>query len=148
VAGGPQKGGEAAYLAELRHRAVKLGVGDRVRFLGQRSDVPRLLAASDILCQPNTAPEPFGIAFVEALYVGRPVVTADLGGGREIIDPECGLLVPPNDPEAVAVALGGLVENQGRRQALGAAGPSRAATLCDPARQLGKIAALLREVAA
>jgi glycosyltransferase involved in cell wall biosynthesis len=144
IAGGPQKVGEAEYLAELQGQASALGLEGRVRFLGQRGDVARLLAGADVLCQPNTGPEPFGIAFVEALYAGRPVVTADLGGGREVIDSRCGVLVPPNDLEAVTAALAELIADPARRTALSAAAPARAAELCDPHRQLGKLAELLR----
>jgi len=75
IAGGAQRPHEAEYLRELEEQAQKMGIAERVRFLGQRADVPRLLAAADIHCQPNTGPEPFGIAFVEALYAGLPVVT-------------------------------------------------------------------------
>jgi glycosyltransferase involved in cell wall biosynthesis len=49
-----------------------LRIADRVRFAGQRDDVPRLLAAADLHCQPNSSPEPFGVAFVEALAAGLP----------------------------------------------------------------------------
>ncbi|MDY3558313.1 glycosyltransferase family 4 protein [Gemmata sp. JC673] len=146
VAGGAQKAGEAEYLAELSARAAELGIADRVRFLGQRSDVPRLLAAADVLCQPNSGPEPFGIAFVEALYAGRPVVTSDLGGGREVVDPSCGVLVPPGEPAAVAAALAELISDPARRAALGAGGPKRAEALCAPARQLDRVANLLQKV--
>jgi glycosyltransferase involved in cell wall biosynthesis len=144
IAGGPQKVGEAEYLAELRRRAGALGIEGRVRFLGQRRDVARLLGGADVLCQPNTGPESFGIAFVEALYAGRPVVTVDVGGGREIIDSRCGVLVPPNDSGAVAAALAELIADPVRRSALSAAAPARAAELCDPHRQLGRLAELLR----
>src|SRR5207244_2005466 len=89
VAGGPQKAGEAEFLAELKAAAVANGVADRVRFLGQRSDVPRLMAAADVYCQPNTGPEPFGLSFVEALYAGLPVVTSGFGGASEIVTGEC-----------------------------------------------------------
>src|SRR5262249_49606163 len=95
IAGGPQLPGEDAYLAELRQPSDRLGVTGRVRWLGQRSDVPSLLAAADIHCQPNTGPEPFGIAFIEALYAGLPVVTTAIGGPMEIINDTCGVLVAP-----------------------------------------------------
>jgi glycosyltransferase involved in cell wall biosynthesis len=121
--------------------AGRLGVADRVRFAGQREDVPRLLAAADIFCQPNTRPEPFGIAFVEALLAGLPVVTTDLGGAREIVDDSCGVRVPAGDARALAQALRRLMEEPRLRERLGRAGPARARQLCDPARQLG----LLRE---
>jgi len=143
-AGGAQKEGEAEYLAELIHLAEQFGVADRVRFLGQRADVPRLMAAADIYCQPNTGPEPFGISFVEALAARLPVVTADHGGGAEIVTAECGVLAPPGDVDAVAQALAKLIRDPDHRRALGAAGPARATELCDPARQLNKQAAALR----
>ena len=74
LAGGVQKSGEGRFLNELRSIAERVGIADRVRFLGQRADVPRLMAAADVLCQPNTGPEPFGIVLVEALvrsFAGR-----------------------------------------------------------------------------
>jgi len=146
LAGGVQKAGEGQFLAELRSAAVRAGIADRVRFLGQRADVPRLMAAADIFCQPNTGPEPFGFVLVEALHAGLPVVTSDFGGATEIVDSTCGVLTKPGDPEAVAAALRSLIQDPSRRRVLGAAGPSRAESLCDPARQLNAAAALLRPV--
>lgn len=148
LAGGEQKAGESDYMAELRSSVERAGIADRVRFLGQRSDVPRLMAAADIFCQPNSGPEPFGIVFVEALYAGLPVVTSGFGGAVEIVDSTCGILTEPGDARAVAAALRDLIEDAPRRRALGAAGPARAESLCDPARQLNAAAALLQQVGA
>ncbi len=142
-AGGPQKPGEAEYLGELKAAVARLGVADRVRFLGQRADVSRLAAAADVYCQPNTGPEPFGISFVEALHAGLPVVTSNCGGAAEIVTPDCGVLVPPGDAAAVAAALGGLLTDPGRRAALSAAGPPRAADRCDPGRQTVRLGAAI-----
>jgi glycosyltransferase involved in cell wall biosynthesis len=139
LAGGAQRPHEEAYLQELQESVNRYGVSDRVRFLGQRSDVPELLAAADVHCQPNTGPEPFGIAFIEALYAGLPVVTTALGGALEIVDETCGVLVPPADPAALAEALGQLILDAGQRARLGVAGPTRARHLCDPARQLARV---------
>ena len=121
----------------------RLVLSDRVCFLGQRRDVPRLLAAADIHCQPNTGPEPFGIAFIEALYAGLPVVTTALGGALEIVDQTCGILVPPGDEAALADAIVGLIHDSGRRQQLGAHGPARADALCNPARSMQRLAAIV-----
>ena len=129
-------------MAELRTAANRAGIADRVRFLGQRADVPRLMAAADVFCQPNIGPEPFGIVFVEALYAGLPVVTSGFGGATEIVDKTCGVLTTPGDAEALAAALRSLIQDPSRRQTLGAAGPGRARSLCDPARQLNAAAAL------
>ncbi|MFO0850421.1 MAG: glycosyltransferase family 4 protein [Gemmataceae bacterium] len=142
--GAPQRPAESAYQAEVRAAAGRAGVADRVRFVGWQPDLGAVLAAADVYCQPNTAPEPFGIALVEALYAGLPVVASDEAGPREIIAPECGILAPPGDVAAVADALAGLIRDPARRRALGRAGPPRARALCDPATQLGKLAAALR----
>jgi glycosyltransferase involved in cell wall biosynthesis len=146
LAGGVQKGGEGQFLDELRSAAEQTGIANRVRFLGQRADVPRLMAAADVFCQPNTGPEPFGIVLVEALYAGLPVVTSGFGGAAEIVDRTCGVLTTPGDPESVATALRTLIQDPSRRLALGAAGPRRAELLCDPARQLNAASDLLRPI--
>jgi glycosyltransferase involved in cell wall biosynthesis len=136
IVGGAQRPQEARYLEALRAEAGALGLGPRVNFLGQRGDAARLLAAADIYCQPNTGPEPFGITFVEALYAGLPVMTTAIGGALEIVDGSCGILVAPDDPAALAAALGRLIEDRELCARLGAAGPARAAALCDPRGQL------------
>jgi glycosyltransferase involved in cell wall biosynthesis len=144
LAGGAQKVGEGQFLSELRSIVERVGVADRVRFLGQRPDVPRLMAAADVFCQPNSGPEPFGIVLVEALYAGLPVVTSGFGGAAEIVDPTCGVLTRPGDTEGVAAALLSLIQDPSRRSVLAAAGPARAESLCDPARQLNAVVSLLR----
>ena len=147
LAGGAQRPHEQAYLQGLHEAVAAAGIADRVRFLGQRSDVPRLLAAADIHCQPNAGPEPFGITFVEALYAGLPVVSTRMGGALEIVTEACGVLVPPADPTALAEALDGLIADPAARARLGSAGPARAAELCDPASVLGRLRGLLASVA-
>jgi len=139
IAGGAQRPQELSYLNSLKKAAATLGIEDRVMFLGQRSDVPRILAAADIHCQPNTGAEPFGITFIEALYAGIPVVTTAMGGAQEIVDDSCGILVPPNDPQALAASLRQLIQDSALRRRLGAAGPARARHLCNPAAQLQKL---------
>jgi glycosyltransferase involved in cell wall biosynthesis len=147
IAGGAQRPHELSYLDRLRDQAQAAGIGERVRFLGQRSDVPDLLAAADIHCQPNLGPEPFGIAFVEALYAGLPVVSTRMGGAAEIVSEDCGRLVPPDDAPALAEALGALIDDPSARARLGAAGPARARALCDPALALGRLHDLLAGLA-
>lgn len=144
LVGGAQRPAERRYVEQLEEEARALGVTSRVRFLGQRDDVPRLLAACDIHCQPNAEPEPFGIVFVEALLAGLPTVTFDLGGPREIVTPETGFLVS-SDAE-LGAALERLVTEPELRQRLGAAGPARARVLCDPATRLRELATVLARV--
>ncbi|HEV2148457.1 MAG TPA: glycosyltransferase, partial [Longimicrobiaceae bacterium] len=119
LVGGAQRPEEAVYRGELEALARRLGIADRVRFAGQRSDVPRILAAADVHCQPNLGPEPFGIAFVEALLAGLPSVTTALGGATEIVDDACGALVPPGDADALAAALRALIVDPAARRQRG-----------------------------
>jgi glycosyltransferase involved in cell wall biosynthesis len=148
VVGGAQRGSEIAYRADLERMAARIGIQDRVRFVGQRRDVPRILRAADIHCQPNIGPEPFGIAFVEALYAGIPVVTTAMGGAKEIIDTSCGVLTEPGDADALAMALRELVVDPVLRRRLGAAGPARAARLCDPDTQVRRLSAAIASLGA
>ncbi len=132
MVGGAETAEQKRTLQSLKALAVKYGIGDRVRFVGHRRDVGRLLAAADIFCQPNVDPEAFGIVFVEALYAGLPVVSARHGGVLEIVDDHCGRLTPPGDSEALASTLRTLVEDQTLRLRLAQAAPDRAAGLCSP----------------
>ena len=134
--GSVQKAEERQYSERIQAAAIRLGIKDRIRFLGWQTDAHKLMAASDIYCQPNLYPEPFGITFVEALYQQKPVVATLLGGPREIVDDSCGFLVSPNDALQLAKTLRKLIGNRELRTQLGAAGPQRAQTLCDPGRQM------------
>lgn len=146
IAGGAQRPHEEAHLAEMYALAQSLGVAARIRFLGQRDDVPALMASADVLCQPNLGPEPFGIAFVEAMHARLPVVATAIGGAREIVDTACGILVPPQDSAALADALRRLIADPSLRVQLGTAGPAHARALCDPEQQTTKLRDVLAAV--
>ncbi|MCA1650437.1 MAG: glycosyltransferase, partial [Acidobacteria bacterium] len=105
IAGAAQRPAEEAHARSLAASAESSGVAARVRFLGERADVPALLRAADIHCQPNSAPDAFGIAFIEALYASLAVVTTDLGGATEIVTERCGVLTPAGDGRALRSAL-------------------------------------------
>jgi glycosyltransferase involved in cell wall biosynthesis len=141
--GGAQRHGEERYVLQLIELTRQLQLSDRVRFAGERSDVTRLLSAADLLCQPNISPEPFGIAFVEALGAGLPVVTSRLGGATEIVDELCGRLVEPNDPVRLCMTLETLILDGDLRRRLAANAPERARALCDPASQVQRLHACL-----
>ena len=99
VGDGPERG-------RLEALARRLGLAERVRFLGARphAALPALLAEADVLVLP-TASEGLANVWVEALACGVPVVTSDVGGARDVIDrPEAGRLVP-REPEAIAAAV-------------------------------------------
>lgn len=149
IAGGAQRGAETRYLYELQSQARDCGLGDRVRFLGERRDVPRLLAGSDVYCQANVKPETFGLSFIEALWSGVPVVTSALGGAVEILNGhDAGVLVPPSDPAALSAALQQLIDDPQRRRTMAEAAPRLAQSLCDPAGQMRAIEQLLLRVIA
>jgi glycosyltransferase involved in cell wall biosynthesis len=76
-----------------------------------------------------------------------PVVTARLGGAAEIVDASCGICVSPNDPEQLADALRGLIEDPMLRAQLGRTGRARAAQLCDPTARLSQLATILARFA-
>lgn len=139
MVGAPKTRREREYQKEIDRVAHGLGIAGRVRFLGARSDIARVMAASDVYCQPNVAPEGFGITFVEALYARLPVVTTRMGGALEIVDDRCGILVPPGDAAAVSAALRRLIDHARLRRELGDAGPERARELCFPPRQVARL---------
>src|SRR5262249_7330287 len=126
IAGDAQNPAEVRWLRKLHTIALRLGTYQRIRFLGHRSDISTLLHAADVYCQANSSPEPFGIAFVEALQAGIPVVTTTFDDAHEVVDPTCGVLVPSKQPEALAEALRKLFENALERRRLGDGGPRRA----------------------
>jgi glycosyltransferase involved in cell wall biosynthesis len=147
IVGGAQRPHEEQYQTSLRARVAHLDLGDRVKFLGHRSDVHELLRHADVCCQPNVEAEAFGLTLVEALAAGVPVIASALGGAREIVDASCGVLVPPGDPAGLASELERLLDADAARAQLGANGPARAKALCDPATQMPKIAAILEQAA-
>lgn len=119
-------GGEGAERAALEDQARRLGLA-RVSFLGRRPDKGDLLAACDALVLPSRQ-EGLGVAALEAMAAGRCVVASAVGGlGDAVVDGQTGLLVPPEDPAALAGALERLAAHPALCRALGAAGPARVA---------------------
>ena len=92
-----------------------------VVFVGSvpQADLPSYYASADLFCAPSLGGESFGYVLVEAMAMGLPVVCSDIGGYRDLVrDDHEGLLVPPRDSEALARALGSLLDNPARRAAL------------------------------
>jgi glycosyltransferase involved in cell wall biosynthesis len=110
----------------LEAHAERVGVRDRVTFLGHRDDVPDLLAACDIFALPSLY-EGSSLAVLEAMGAGRAVVSSAIGGTDELIEHgDSGVLVPPGDARALASALRRLVGDDGTRARLGARARQRA----------------------
>ena len=98
--------GEQAYAETLHHQVARLGLQDRVRFLGFRADVPALMRAMDIVMHSSIAPEPFGRVVVEGMMAGRPVIASAAGGVLEIVnDGVTGFLYEPGNATALAALL-------------------------------------------
>ncbi len=132
----------------LEQLAGELGVTDRVVFLGmiERTALPRLYSSVDLLLATSHASETFGIGPVEAQACGLPVVATRFGGFPEVIDAgRTGLLVPPRDPDALALAVNNLLADPTQRAAMGAVGPAWAAQFAWPA-VVDRIEAVYREV--
>lgn len=106
---------------DLAALASRLGIGDRVRFLGRRDDIPACLAALDLFVFPSQN-EGMGRALIEAMAAALPVVATNVGGIPSIIEPgRTGLLVPPGNSEALASAMAELLDDRTRARAIGQA---------------------------
>lgn len=111
--------------------AAQAALGPRLRLLGYRADVPRLLAAADLFTLPSHR-EGMPRSIIEAMATSLPVVATDIRGSRELVaDGGTGLLVPVGEAAALAAALSRLAADATLRAALGAAGHARAAARHD-----------------
>jgi glycosyltransferase involved in cell wall biosynthesis len=116
--------GDGPLRSELTAVTASAGAA-RFHFLGERSDVPRLLALFDLLVVPSEW-EPFGIVNLEAMAAATPVVAFDVDGIPEaIVHGETGLLVPHRDSRALASAIARLLDDAPLRRRMGAAGRQR-----------------------
>jgi len=107
---------------DLRSRILRLGTVPH-------AELPRYHAAADVAVSPATGQESFGIVLVEAMAAGVPVVASDIAGYREVVrDGVDGLLVPPNDANALAAAIRRVLSEPDLAATLAAAGRTRAET--------------------
>ncbi len=126
-------GGEGPLTESLRQRAAARGGRGEIRFVGriEDDDLPAWFHASSLFCFPSTeASEAFGIAQLEAMACGRPIVNCALGNAVNQVSPAgvTALTVPPRDPHALADAIGRLLADAPLRDRLGRAGRERVAT--------------------
>jgi glycosyltransferase involved in cell wall biosynthesis len=126
--------GGAGYTDELTALARDLGISESVTFTGQRSDMARLLAASDVFAMASFE-EPFGLVFAEAMAMKRPVVTLESGGAPEVVvHGETGLLSPPREVAPLAANLLTLLRDPALRAKMGESGRRRVEAAFTPER--------------
>lgn len=139
--------GYEPYQDELHARIADLGLTDVVRLRGFQASVWAAYADADIAVMPSFG-ESFGNAAVEAQLAGRPVVVSGVQGLLEIVESgRTGLVVPPDDPAALAGALRVLLEDPAYAAALAVAGQEAARRRFDPARYRAEIAAAVAALA-
>lgn len=122
--------------ARLESLVAELGLGERVRFIGRTDELARLLSALDVFVSASRS-EAFGLAMVEAMACGAAVAATATDGALEIIeDGVTGIVVPINDPPAMAAAVETLLNDAPRREALTTRARETARTLFDLARMI------------
>lgn len=123
------------------------GLEDRVVTLPYRTDMPEVLAASDVVVDASWAGTGITGTIREAMSMQRPAVASDCGGNRElVIDGEVGLVVPPRDPNALAAALFRLAEDADLRQRLGSAARRRVVEFFSTKKRIDRLEELYRKV--
>jgi glycosyltransferase involved in cell wall biosynthesis len=125
---------QGAYSVELKALARELGLSDAVIFAGHRKDVPRILAACDVYAMPSFE-EPFGMVFLEAMAMKKPVVALNNGGTPEVVQHgQSGLLSQPYVIEELAANILTLLHNPDLRRFMGERGRMRVAESFNPRR--------------
>jgi glycosyltransferase involved in cell wall biosynthesis len=123
----PRAGWEpgGTFSRKLKEQAQQLGIADNVTFTGFRSDIPRLMSSFDVFAHPSWE-EPFGMVFLEAMAMRKPVVAWASGGAPEVIvHGETGLLAERESVDQLAEALLTLLRSPALRERLGSAGRDR-----------------------
>jgi glycosyltransferase involved in cell wall biosynthesis len=116
--------GDGVLRGELEALAASLGIRERVHFLGRRADVPQLLKLADVYVHSSHW-EGFGIAAVEAMAAGVPVIASDVPGLGQVVG-SAGLLFPAGDAECLAKHIRSLLDSEPLRRRLSQAGKERA----------------------
>lgn len=141
--------GDGPERTELQRLAGELGVAGRTTFLGgvEPDAIGGEMAKASVVLMPSIWQEPFGLVAVQAGMMARPLVASRVGGLPEIVaEGESGLLVPANDPEALANAVGALLADPARAALMGAAGRRRVETLFSIERCAADYEAVYRQV--
>ncbi len=139
--------GAVSYTEHLRRLVAELGLGRQVVLTGQRRDVREILAAADIFALPSVG-DPCALAHIEAMAMGKPVVTVDSGGAPELVEHgKAGLVGAADDVEALAANLIALIDDPPRRRELGDYGRRRVREYLNARRMADEVEAVYRLVA-
>ena len=138
--------GEGENEAPLRAQVAALGLDDRVRLLGLRTDIPELLGAADVYLSTSDW-EGMPLAAIEAMASALPVVSTRTEGADQLLDETCGVVVPIGDVEALSAAVEALAHDPDRRRRLGEAGRARALADFSHERMARQLMDLLVELA-
>jgi FkbM family methyltransferase len=145
VVGGAVLGWEGDFPQRLHDLAARLGISDRVEFVGHQADVYPWFDALDVVVHASKC-EPFGLVVVEAMALGKPLVATGACGPAEIIeDGLSGLLVPPEDDRAMALAVARILDDDGFAAAL-AEGATRRAEDFDEIAMARRVADVIAEL--
>jgi glycosyltransferase involved in cell wall biosynthesis len=139
--------GDGEERPRLERQAAELGVAGDVRFLGYRRELRPFFAAADVAVLSSDN-EGTPVSLIEAAAAGLPAVATDVGGVREVVGEETGMLVPRGDAPALASALVRMAGDAGRRRDFGQAARRRAVGRYGAERLLGDVDALYRELTA
>lgn len=137
--------GDGADRAGLEAQARDLAIDSQVHFLGYRSDLARIAAASDAFALSSDN-EGTPVSLIEAAASGRPVLATDVGGVRDVVTEHSGIIVAPDDPAALAEGFGVLAGDRELRLEMGAKAREHALGRYSAARLVGDIDSLYREL--
>ena len=135
--------GEGGQRERLEQLIAQHGIGDRVRLLGQRADVPELLARADAFVH-SARWEGFGLVLLEAMAAALPIVATEAGAIPEVVG-DAALLVPPDDPGALAGAIRRLAGDPALAQRLGADGLERLRSHFSPEAMVARTVAVYEQ---
>ena len=118
--------GDLPYVDRLKSIASSYGIGERLVFAGFQKNSVDYMQLMDVVVHTSIQPEPFGIVTLEAMMLGKPLVSTTIGGPAEVVvDGETGLLVEPGKPDMLASAIASLLNDPERAMVLGRNGRER-----------------------
>jgi len=140
-------GGDGGEAREAARRIDSLGINDAVQLLGPRSDVPDILAATDVFVLPALA-DPLPLVVLEAMSMGLPVVATHSGGCAEmVVDNQTGRLVPVGDAKSLAAAISQLLSDPSMAKEMGRRGKQRFDSLFSRQRYIDQFGRIFDEAA-